>query len=61
MHYLEEELAVGAFDSLLMIGGEEALADALRKACTFPVQTFEGAGHGLSVDLLAAAGAALLH
>lgn len=62
MTYLEEERGVGAPDGLLLIGGgEEALAESLTKACKVPVHTFDVSRHGLSVDLLAAAGAALLH
>ncbi|MFQ5657719.1 MAG: type IV pilus biogenesis protein PilM [Candidatus Methylomirabilales bacterium] len=61
MTYVQEELGAAGPDSLLVIGGEESLAESLTQAGTVPVHTFAVSQHGLSGDLLAATGGALLY
>lgn len=59
--YVQEELGAGGPDDLLLIGGEESLAESLAKASNVPVHTLALSEHGLSGNLLAATGAALLY
>ena len=59
--YLEEEVGVGTPDGLVLLGGTEpALTEAYKNACHLPIQTIPLPELRLPVDLLPAAGAALL-
>ena len=59
--YLEEEMSVGKPDGLVLPAGTEpALADACKKTCHLPVHAVPVPELRLPVDLLPAAGAALL-
>lgn len=61
MTYLEEEMRVGKPDGLVLLGGTEpALIETVKKACRLPVQTVPVPHLRLPLDLLPAAGAALL-
>lgn len=61
MTYLEEEMRVGKPDGLVLLGGTEpALIETVKQACALPVQTVPVPELRLPLDLLPAAGAALL-
>lgn len=59
--YLEEEMKAGKPDGLVLLGGTEpALTEVFKNACQLPIQTVPLPELRLPVDLLPAAGAALL-
>lgn len=61
LSYLRDDMGVEKPDGLLLIGeGEGALAESLTKACQLPVHAIPEPQHGVPMDLLAPAGAALL-
>lgn len=60
--YLRDEIGVEQPDDLLLVGGGiESVAESLTKACRVTVRRMPAPHDGLAEELLAPAGAALLH